>query len=183
MTTTHHALKALLHVAARKDIRYYFNAINIRQESERTLRLEATDGHMAMWVRLHTLPQLLPVGETRLVERAALERYLKIGPAELRVDAGVLHYGPMALTLVDSTAFPNLDRVIPTKHSDKPSAEIGLDAKLLSKMCKAIEELNHGSKQAGFRLQPRDALQAVLFEGSARGGEITFKAALMPCRV
>lgn len=86
--STHHALKALLHVAARKDIRYYLVAINIRQESEHTLRLEATDGHMAMWVRLHTLPQLLPVGETRLVERAALDRALKLGQAELHARQG-----------------------------------------------------------------------------------------------
>lgn len=183
MTTTHHVLKALLHVAGKRDLRHYLNAINIRQESEGTLRLEATDGHVAMWARLHLLPPLLPVGETRLVERAALERALKLGPAELRVDAGALHYGPLALALVGSTAYPNLDRVVPAKHCDKPSAEIGLDAKLLGKMCKAIEALNQGNKLAGFILQPRGSEQAVLFEGSAQNGAVTFKAAMMPCRV
>lgn len=180
----HHTLKALLHLAATRYVRFYLKAVNIRQESEHTLRLEATDGHMAMWVRHHTLPQLLPVGETRLVDRASLANALKLGQAELHVDAGVLMYGPVPLTLIDSTAFPNIDSVIPAKHTDVPSADIGVDAKLLSKVCKAIEEINHGRKAAaGFLLQPRDATQAILFAGSARDGAVTFRAALVPWRV
>ena len=89
----------------------------------------------------------------------------------------------MPLTLVDYAAFPSLDRVIPAKHTDVPAADIGVDAKLLSKVCKAIEELNHGCKAAGFLLQPRDATQSILFTGSARDGAVTFRAALMPCRI
>lgn len=180
----HHTLKALLHIAATNDIRFYMKAINIRQESEHTLRLEATNGDVAMWVRHHTLPQLLPVGETQLVDRASLANALKLGQAELHVDAGVLMYGQMPLTMVDCIGFPDFDRVIPAKHSDIPSADIGVDAKLLSKICKAIEELNHGLKaEAGFLLQPRDAMQPILFAGSAMDGAVTFRAAMMPCRV
>lgn len=181
--TLHHVLKAMLMVMGKRDVRYYLNALNIKQESESVLRLEATDGYVAMWVRLHTLPPLLPVGDTRLVERASLERAMKLGPDELRVDAGVLHYGPMPLSPVESTAYPNLDRVIPVKHSDKPSDVVGVDMKLLAKLCKAVEELNHGAKYAACYMMPRGASQSILFEGAAQGGAVTFKAALMPCRI
>lgn len=180
--TLHHVLKAMLLVMGKHDVRYYLNALNIKQESEGCIRLEASDGHVAMWVRLHTLPPLLPVGDTLLVERASLERAMKLGPAELHVDAGVLHYGPMPLSLVDGR-FPELDRVIPAKHSDKPGSEIGVDMKLLAKLCRAVEELNHGAKQAPCRMMPRGAMQSILFEGAAQGGAVTFKAALMPCRI
>ena len=184
MTTTYHALKALLNVAAKKDIRYYLVAINIRQESEFTLRLDATDGHVAMWVKVHNLPQLLPVGESRLVERAQLEKVLKMGPAELHFDSGVLKYGEIPLTIVDSTAFPNLDRVIPANKRERTGSEIGVDAKLMIKLCKAIEELHHDRKlAAGFILNPQDALSSMIFSGSAGGGNVTFRAVLMPCRM
>lgn len=184
MITTYHALKALLNIAAKKDIRcYYLVAINIRQESEFTLRLEATDGHVAMWVKVHTLPQLLPVGESRLIERAQLEKVLKMGPAELHFDSGVLKYGDIPLTIVDGN-FPNLDRIIPANKRECTGSEIGVDAKLMIKLCKAIEELHHDRKlAAGFILNPQDALSSLIFSGSAGGGEVTFRAALMPCRV
>ena len=183
MTTTYHALKALLNIAAKKDIRYYLVAINIRQESEFTLRLEATDGHVAMWVKVHNLPQLLSVGESRLIERAQLENVLKMGPAELHFDSGVLKYGDIPLTIVDGQ-FPNLDRVIPANKRECTGSEIGVDAKLMIKMCKAIEELHHDRKlAAGFTLNPQDALSSLIFSGSAGGGKVTFRAVLMPCRV
>ena len=183
MTTSYHALKALLNIAAKKDIRYYLKAINIRQESEFTLRLDATDGHVAMWVKIHNLPQLLPVGESRLVEREQLEKVLKMGPAELHFDSGVLKYGEIPLTLVDGN-FPNLDRVIPADKRKCTGSEIGVDAKLMMKLCKAIEELHHDRKlAAGFILNPQDALSAMIFSGSAGGGNVTFRAVLMPCRV
>ena len=183
MTTTYHALKALLNIAAKKDIRYYMNAINIRQESEFTLRLEACDGHVAMWVKVHNLPQLLPVGESRLIERAQLEKVLKMGPAELHFDSGVLKYGEIPLTIVDGN-FPNLDRVIPANKRECTGSEIGVDAKLMIKLCKAIEELHHDRKlAAGFILNPQDALSAMILSGSAGGGNVTFRAVLMPCRI
>ena len=183
MTTTYHALKALLNIAAKKDIRYYLVAINIRQESEFTLRLEATDGHVAMWVKVHNLPQLLSVGESRLVERAQLEKVLKMGPAELHFDSGVLKYGEIPLTIVDGN-FPNLDRVIPANKRECTGSEIGVDAKLMIKLCKALEELHHDRKlAAGFILNPQDALSAMILSGSAGGGNVTFRAVLMPCRV
>lgn len=183
MTTTYHALKALLNIAAKKDIRYYLVAINIRQESEFTLRLDATDGHVAMWVKVHNLPQLLPVGESRLVERAQLEKVLKMGPAELHFDSGVLKYGDIPLTIVDGH-FPNLDRVIPANKRECTGSEIGVDAKLMIKLCKAIEELHHDRKlAAGFTLNPQDALSAMILSGSAGGGNVTFRAVLMPCRM
>ena len=183
MTTTYHALKALLNIAAKKDIRYYLVAINIRQESEFTLRLEATDGHVAMWVKVHNQPQLLPIGESRLIERAQLEKVLKMGPAELHFDSGVLKYGDIPLTIIDGH-FPNIDRVIPAKKRECTGSEIGVDAKLMIKLCKAIEELHHDRKlAAGFILNPQDALSSLIFSGSAGGGKVTFRAALMPCRV
>ena len=183
MTTTYHALKALLNIAAKKDIRCYLVAINIRQESEFTLRLDATDGHVAMWVKVHNLPQLLPVGESRLVERAQLEKVLKMGPAELHFDSGVLKYGEIPLAIVDGH-FHNLDRVIPANKRECTGSEIGVDAKLMIKLCKAIEELHHDRKlAAGFILNPQDALSSLIFSGSAGGGKVTFRAALMPCRV
>ena len=167
MTTTYHALKALLNIAAKKDIRYYLVAINIRQESEFTLRLDATDGHVAMWVKVHNLPQLLPVGESRLIERAQLEKVLKMGPAELHFDSGVLKYGD-----------------IPANKRECTGSEIGVDAKLMMKLCKAIEELHHDRKlAAGFILNPQDALSAMILSGSAGGGNMTFRAVLMPCRL
>ena len=183
MTTTYHALKALLNIAAKKDIRYYLVAINIHQESEFTLRLDATDGHVAMWVKVHNLPQLLPVGESRLVECAQLEKVLKMGPAELHFDSGVLKYGEIPLTIVDGN-FPNLDRVIPANKRECTGSEIGVDAKIMIKLCKAIEELHHDRKlAAGFILNPQDALSAMILSGSAGGGNVTFRAVLMPCRV
>ena len=169
MTTTYHALKALLNIAAKKDIRYYLAAINIRQESEFTLRLDATDGHVAMWVKVHNLPQLLSVGESRLIERAQLEKVLKMGPAELHFDSGVLKYGEIPLNIVDGN-FPNLDRVIPANKRECTRSEIGVDAKLMIKLCKAIEELHHDRKlAAGFILNPQDALSSLIFSGSAGG--------------
>lgn len=183
MTTTYHALKALLNITAKKDIRYYLVAINIRQESEFTLRLDATDGHVAMWVKVHNLPQLLPVGESRLIERAQLENVLKMGPAELHFDSGILKYGDIPLTIVDGN-FPNLDRVIPANKRECTGSEIGVDAKLMIKLCKAIEELHHDRKlAAGFILNPQDALSAMILSGSAGGGNVTFRAVLMPCRI
>ena len=183
MTTTYHALKALLNIAAKKDIRYYLAAINIRQESEFTLRLDATDGHVAMWVKVHNLPQLLSVGESRLIKRAQLEKVLKMGPAELHFDSGVLKYGEIPLNIVEGH-FPNLDRVIPANKRECTGSEIGVDAKLMIKLCRAIEELHHDRKlAAGFVLNPQDALSSLMFSGSAGGGNVTFRAVLMPCRV
>ena len=183
MTTTYHALKALLNIAAKKDIRYYLVAINIRQESEFTLRLDAMDGHVAMWVKVHNLPQLLSDGESRLIERAQLEKVLKMGPAELHFDSGVLKYGEIPLTIVDGR-FPNIDRVIPANKRECTGSEIGVDAKLMIKLCKAIEELHHDRKlAAGFILNPQDALSSLIFSGSAGGGKVTFRAVLMPCRL
>ena len=106
-----------------------------------------------------------------------------MGPAELHFDSGVLKYGDIPLNIVDGN-FPNLDRVIPANKRECTGSEIGVDAKLMIKLCEAIEELHHDRKlAAGFILNPQDALSSLIFSGSAGGGNVTFRAVLMPCRI
>lgn len=175
----HNILKACVTVTAKKDIRFYLNAVHIRKNHDGKLVIEASDGHMGLMVTCHNVPGFDIVAENILIDRKDVENALKVFKLINSVTDNAIE--TLGFTPVDGR-FPDLARALQLNSIvNKPDAEIGLNVNLLERLMKAVGILLKGQKYPCARMRPRGANDPVLFEGG--NDNFTFVAGIMPVRM
>jgi DNA polymerase-3 subunit beta len=150
-TITRKHIRAALHFAAKKDIRYYLNAICITQNQRGTV-VEATNGHVLGIIRTDSTPQ----AENRVIisreDCEKLKGTKKQGDEELhftiegaRVACEIPSQGLIMHFAVVDAKFPDTDRVVPQFDGGEQVAATYNPEYLLA-FAHAAEELR-GSKQ------------------------------------
>lgn len=149
--TTRAALKAALRIAAKQDIRYYLNGINIEADAKST-RLIATDGN-AMLILHHDADNRLDAPVSFIVPRSVVNaaiagagKGLARVPLEFRPEGTgmwsvpLLHLGDRSrLTFAQVEAkFPDWQRVVPATVSGKAAQ---LNPAILTNMSAAAADL------------------------------------------
>jgi hypothetical protein len=149
-TITRKHIRAALHFAAKKDPRYYLNAICITQNQRGTV-VEATNGHVLGIIRTDSAPQ----AENRaIISREDCEKLKgtkKQGDEELhftvdgtRVACEIPSQGLIMHFAVVDAKFPDTDRVVPQFDGGEQVAATYNPEYLLA-FAHAAEEL-HGKK-------------------------------------
>ena len=179
-------LKALLKVAGKNDIRYYFNGVHVYR-NDNSLVMEATDGHRLMRVTCVN-PDVYIAFDTTVdivIERSTLERALKMGvDMELRIADGRVDYGGVGLNTHDCN-YPDANKVIHIADGSKPDTGKGVDIELMMSTCGAIRDLlkAHKSKFITSKVTQTAADVQFVWSGDAADGELIYVAHLMPCRI
>lgn len=183
----HHAtLKAALAFAAKKDVRYYLEGVHIWRDSPE-LVIEGSDGYRAIIIRCNDrdIYSKFPEDLDVIISRDSLTKALKLGPAELEFNEGVLTYGGFPLELVDGR-YPQMVRVLNGAEAEEKTDRIkGVDTALMAGYCKAVADLmkSHKEKHTAVEMLQNGASQAVVWSGKLEDHVMKFKALLMPCRV
>ena len=151
------SIRAMLHLAAKKDIRYYLQGVNVVRDNRGTY-LEATDGHV--------LGRLLIDGirsDTKLNVVLPTEALLKLKGTKKQGDEW-LHFDVNGLSVecIDSQSttrfsahdarFPDTDRVIPLVFKDEDVKPATFNPDLLVRFVDVSEDL-YGKRQIPHVLQ------------------------------
>ena len=151
------SIRAMLHLAAKKDLRYYLQGINVVRDNRGTY-LEATDGHL--------MGRLLIDGirsDTKQNVILPTEALSKLKGTKKQSDEW-LHFEVNGLSVecIDSQSttrfsacdarFPDTDRVLPLVFKSEDNAPGHYNIDLLSRFVDVSEEL-YGKRQAPFILQ------------------------------
>ena len=151
------SIRAMLHLAAKKDLRYYLQGVNVVRDNRGTY-LEATDGHV--------LGRLLIDGirsDTKFNVVLPTEALLKLKGTKKQVDEW-LHFEVNGLSVecIDSQSttrfsahdarFPDTDRVIPMVIKDEDVKPATFNPDLLVRFVDVSEEL-YGKRQIPMVLQ------------------------------
>ena len=150
-------IRAMLHLAAKKDIRYYLQGINVVRDNRGTY-LEATDGHL--------MGRLLIDGirsDTKQNVILPTETLSKLKGTKKQGDEW-LHFEVNGLSVecIDSqlttrftacdARFPDTDRVLPLVFKSEDNAPSHYNIDLLSRFSDASEDL-FGKRQTPYILQ------------------------------
>lgn len=177
-------LKALLTVAAKKDVRYYLNGIHVVYVDGQTIKLEATDGHIALRLTLNGPHDVAPGANVILCGvklRNVLKMFTERSEATLLIDSeGSASVGGFEVGTVDGR-YPDLSRVIDRKIDHKCDDVIGLNFALLETLCKACKAVTKSNKFPVGKFQFRSASDQMIITSEFGGGEL--KAAIMPVRL
>lgn len=151
------SIRAMLHLAAKKDIRYYLQGVNVVRDNRGTY-LEATDGHV--------LGRLLIDGiksDTKLSVVLPTDALTKLKGTKKQSDEW-LHFDVNGLSVecIDSQSttrfsahdarFPDADRVIPLVFKDKDVKPATFNPDLLVRFVDVSEDL-YGKRQIPHVLQ------------------------------
>lgn len=151
------SIRAMLHLAAKKDIRYYLQGVNVVRDNRGTY-LEATDGHV--------LGRLLIDGiksDTKLNVVLPTDALLKLKGTKKQGDEW-LHFDVNGLSVecIDSQSttrfsahdarFPDADRVIPLVFKDEDVKPATFNPDLLVRFVDVSEDL-YGKRQIPHVLQ------------------------------
>ena len=151
------SIRAMLHLAAKKDIRYYLQGINVVRDNRGTY-LEATDGHV--------LGRLLIDGiksDTKLNVVLPTDALIKLKGTKKQSDEW-LHFDVNGLSVecIDSQSttrfsahdarFPDADRVIPLVFKPEDNTPGTFNPDLLVRFVDVSEEL-YGKRQVPMVLQ------------------------------
>lgn len=137
------AIKAAIHCAATKDVRYYLKGVHVRVTPEQFIYVESTDGSVAFQTRLTKLaaPKIKePFGIIIPLDIAKLAIKTKQPQLLLKSQPdGRYMLGDFLFSAVDGK-FPDVDRVMPAQSSDVYSGELPmLDAEVLLRAQKALQ--------------------------------------------
>lgn len=192
------AIKACLHFAGKKDVRYYLNGVLIEFETN-LINVVATDGHVLLRVPVyaHGLPIELK-DKQYILERKSAELLLKaISPKTSLSEAQLTLVTPgkdehfvsinsedglmQVVGLIDGK-FPDYRRVIPKDYKDpsKYSGPIGLNTDYLAKLSK-LKDLNGPIN--GTNMYCRAPGECVVFENNIKDSSQIYTAVIMPMRI
>lgn len=174
----HNILKACVTVAAKKDIRFYLNAVHIRKNRDGKLVIESSDGHMGLMVTCHNVPGFDIAAENVLIDRKDVENALKVFKLINSVTDCAIE--TLGFTPVDGR-FPDLERALRIYDEPKQDPEVGINVEKMERMTKALGTLMKGQEYPCARMRQRGANDPILFEGG--NDKFTFVAGLMPARV
>lgn len=160
-------IRAMLHLAAKKDIRYYLQGINVVRDNRGTY-IEATDGHV--------LGRLLIDGirsDTKLNVVLPTDALLKLKGTKKQGDEWLsFSVEGLAVECIDSQSttrfsahdarFPDTDRVIPMVFKDDDLKPATFNPDLLVRFVDVSEEL-YGKRQIPMVLQRGNQSSIVSF--------------------
>lgn len=146
-TITRKHIRAALHFAAKKDVRYYLNGICVTQ-NQRGTAVEATNGHVLGIIRTDSTPQ----AENRVIisreDCEKLKGAKKQGDEELhftvegtRVACEIPSQGLIMHFAVVDAKFPDTDRVVPQFDANEPQVAATYNPEYLLAFAHAAEEL------------------------------------------
>lgn len=177
-------LKALLTVAAKKDVRYYLNGVHVVYVDGQTIKLEASDGHIALRLTLNGTHGIAPDTDVILCGvklRNVLKMFSDRDDVTLSVDSeGVAKLGGFEIGTIDGR-YPDLSRVIDRAFTGGRDDVIGLNFTLLETLCKACKTVMKSEKFPVGKFQFRSASDQMIITSQFTGGEL--KAAIMPVRL
>jgi len=175
-------IRAMLHLAAKKDIRYYLQGINVVRDNRGTY-LEATDGHI--------MGRLLTDGiksETKQNVVLPTEALIKLKGTKKQSEEWLsFTVDGLAVECIsdDSTVrfsahdarFPDIDRIIPMVIKSEDIQPATFNPDLLSRFVDVSEEL-YGKRQIPMILQRGSQSALVSFPQM----DDAFIGVMMPCR-
>ena len=146
-TLTRKNIRALLHFAAKKDPRYYLNALCVTQNNRGTV-LEATNGHVLGIIRVDQAPQ----AENRVIisrdDCEKLKGTKKQGDEELhftvegtRISCEIPSQGLIMHFASIDAKFPDTDRVVPKYNPSEPQIAATYNPEYIQAFSDASAEL------------------------------------------
>lgn len=141
------AIRACLHIAPKKDIRYQLIGVHFNTGKG---VLEATDGRAAIRIKA---PGLISPVASFIIPRAALETALKFKSTDMVIDTeqGTITAGGGSVTFAPvDCAFPDVSRVVPQEF-DPTAKAANVDHSLLYRIASAFRELGM-DKHAALRV-------------------------------
>ena len=177
-------LKGLLAVAPRSDIRYYLNSVNIVRGEDHLVRLSATDGHIIISLTISSgLFDVEPLTDVVICAKSLnniLKMFDKKSELILKASNESVTINDYNVEIIDGN-YPNVERVLNSKHKPEATREIGLNLDLLAKLCKGcstILNLKHG----GAKFHIREASDSILISQTFNECD-NLTAAIMPMRL
>jgi DNA polymerase-3 subunit beta len=175
-------IRAMLHLAAKKDLRYYLQGINVVRDNRGTY-LEATDGHVMGRLLIDGIRSDVKINVILPTEALSkLKGTKKQGDEWLSFSVEGL-----AVECIDSQSttrfsahearFPDTDRVIPMVIKDEDIKPSTFNPDLVSRFVDVSEEL-YGKRQIPMILQRGNQSALVSFPQM----DDAFIGVLMPCR-
>lgn len=176
------SIRAMLHLAAKKDLRYYLQGVNVVRDNRGTY-LEATDGHILGRLYIDGIRS-----DTKQNVVLPTDALSKLKGTKKQSDEW-LHFDVNGLSVecIDSQSttrfsahdarFPDADRVIPADIKNEEIAPSTFNPDLVSRFVDVSEEL-WGKRQIPQILQRGDKSALVGFPQM----DDNFVGVLMPCR-
>jgi DNA polymerase-3 subunit beta len=175
-------IRAMLHLAAKKDIRYYLQGINVVRDNRGTY-IEATDGHILGrlfidGIRSDTKQNVvLPTEALQKLKgtKKQSEEWLSFSVEGLAVEC--IDSQSTTRFSAHDARFPDADRVIPSDIKEEDIKPSTFNPDLVSRFVDVSEEL-YGKRQIPQILQRGDKSALVAFPQM----DDHFVGVLMPCR-
>ena len=175
-------IRGMLHLAAKKDIRYYLQGINVVRDNRGTY-IEATDGHILGRLFIDGIQSDAPINVV-----LPTEHLIKLKGTKKQGD-DFLHFSVDGLAVECITAnetvrfqahdarFPDTDRVIPMVFKDEDIKPATFNPDLLVRFVDFSEEI-WGKRQIPSLIQRGDQSILVSFPSM----DDHFVGVMMPCR-
>jgi DNA polymerase III sliding clamp (beta) subunit (PCNA family) len=177
-------LKGLLAVAPRCDIRYYLNGVNIVRGEDQLVRLSATDGGVI--ISLIISSDLFDVEQNTnvIICAKSLTNVLKMFDKKSVLTFKASHESTTIngynLDMIDGN-YPDVRRVLNFNHKPEATREIGMNLKLLAKLCKGCSTILN-LKHDGALFHIREASDSILISQTFNECD-NLTAAIMPTRL
>lgn len=171
--------------AAKQDVRYYLNGVNIYYKGDSIRAIASTDGHTAQLLSINVdESSMLAEYESVIVSLADVKRLVAIYSADNALDVSVKelveHIEP-----VDGR-YPDISRIIPTETSVQDGELIiGADYNYLARVSASMKKLNKGCKtkfsHAKFTFNGTD--KAIRVDATSADMNVKMLMVIMPCRL
>lgn len=182
-------LKAALHIAAKKEIRFYLNGIHVYRDSgDGKVWLKATDGHVLMRTSVSEefVKQKVKEPFIYIIPRASVEAAVKSLPlvildADNKTLTDIAGTQSLMFSPIDGN-FPDVIRLFNKLKSTKQQVfqSFGLSAELVTKVMKAVSCVAPKG-QPGAKWPCEWQVKGSLDTIKINVGEIEFL--IMPCRI
>ncbi len=178
-------LNSAIVCAAKRDVRYYLNAVNIYYKGDSIRAIASTDGHTAQLLSVSTDESLrLPEYENVIVSLADAKRLIAIYSFSDTLDVSVKEL----IDLIDpvDAQYPDISRIINTETSSQSGELVmGIDYSYLSRVQSSMQNLNKGCKtkynHAEFMFNGAD--KAIRVNADSADGSVKMLMVIMPCRL
>ena len=178
-------LNSAIVCAAKKDVRYYLNGVNIYYKEDSIRAIASTDGHTAQLLSINADESKNLAGyDNLIVSLDDAKRLIAIYNAEDALDISVKgiieHIEP-----VDGR-YPDISRIIPTEASTQDGELVlGADYKYLARVNASMTKLNKGykAKYSHAKFTFNGAYKAIRVDADSADMSVKMLMVIMPCRL
>lgn len=177
-------LKSLLAVAPRSDIRYYLNGVNIVRGEDQLVRLSATDGSIIISLVISSGLFDVEPNTNVIICAKSLTNVLRMFDKKSVLTFKASHESTTIngynLDMIDGN-YPDVRRVLNFNHKPEATREIGMNLKILAKLCKGCSTILN-SKHDGALFHIRGTSDSILISQTFNECD-NLTAAIMPTRL